>query len=74
MITHTHAEWIGLQTIEITKIDDYMYIASKILYNYVVANVMYSIVFGNNKEWKQKLSMSKQVNQSFLRISHIQFI
>lgn len=56
------------------KIDDYMHKASKFLIDYAVTNNFNTIVIGNNKEWKQKSSMSKNVNQSFVGIPHMRFI
>lgn len=56
------------------KIDDYMHKASKYLVDYALENNFNTIVIGNNKEWKQKSSMSKRVNQSFVGIPHMRFI
>lgn len=56
------------------KIDDYMHKASKYLIEYALENSFNTIVIGNNKEWKQKSSMSKRVNQSFVGIPHMKFI
>lgn len=56
------------------KINDYMHKASKYLINYAIANDFNTIVIGNNKEWKQKSTMSKIVNQSFVGIPHMKFI
>lgn len=56
------------------KINDYMHKASKYLIDYAIANDFNTIVIGNNKEWKQKSTMSKIVNQSFVGIPHMKFI
>ena len=56
------------------KIDDYMHKASKYLIDYALENNFNTIVIGNNKNWKQKSSMSKRVNQSFVGIPHVRFI
>ena len=56
------------------KIDDYMHKASKYLIDYAVAGDFHTIVIGNNKEWKQRSTMSKKVNQSFVGIPHTRFI
>lgn len=56
------------------KIDDYMHKASKYLIDYALKNDFNTIVIGNNKNWKQKSSMSKRVNQSFVGIPHMRFI
>ena len=56
------------------KIDDYMHKASRYLIDYAVANHFNTIIIGNNKEWKQKSKMSKQINQSFVGIPHMRFI
>ena len=56
------------------KIDDYMHKASSYLIHYAISNNFHTIVIGNNKEWKQKSSMSKNVNQSFVGIPHMRLI
>ena len=56
------------------KIDDYMHKASSYLIRYVLSNRLYTIVIGNNKEWKQNPSMSNKVNQSFVGIPHMRFM
>lgn len=56
------------------KIDDYMHKASKYLIDYAIDNDFNTIVIGNNKEWKQKSTMSRIVNQSFVGIPHMKFI
>lgn len=56
------------------KINDYMHKASKYLIDYAIVNHFNTIVIGNNKEWKQKSTMSKSVNQSFVGIPHMRFI
>lgn len=56
------------------KMDDYMHKASSYLIHYAISNNFHTIVIGNNKEWKQKSSMSKKVNQSFVGIPHMRLI
>lgn len=56
------------------KIDDYMHKASRYLVEYALSVGANTIVIGNNKGWKQKSSMSKNVNQSFVGIPHMRFI
>ena len=56
------------------KINDYMHKASKYLIDYAIANNFNTIVIGNNKAWKQKSTMSKIINQSFVGIPHMRFI
>ena len=56
------------------KIDDYMHKASQYLIHNALSNNINTIVIGNNKEWKQKSSMSKVVNQSFIGLPHKKFI
>ena len=51
-----------------------MHKASKYLIDYVLTNYFNTIVIGNNKEWKQRSSMSNSVNQSFVGILHSRFI
>ena len=56
------------------KINDYMHKASKFVIDYAVCNDIHTIIIGNNKNWKQNSSMSKNVNQSFVGIPHQRFI
>lgn len=56
------------------KIDNYMHKASKYLIDYAFKNNFNTIVIGDNKNWKQRSSMSKNVNQSFVGIPHMRFI
>ncbi len=56
------------------KINDYMHKASKFVIDYAVTNDIHTIIIGNNKNWKQNSSMSKNVNQSFVGIPHQRFI
>ena len=56
------------------KINDYMHKASKFVIDYAVSNDIHTIIIGNNKNWKQNSSMSKNVNQSFVGIPHQRFI
>lgn len=56
------------------KINDYMHKASKYILDYAVSNDINTIVIGNNKNWKHKSSMSKNVNQSFVGIPHQRLI
>ena len=56
------------------KMDDYMHKASSYLIRYALSNNFYTIVIGNNKEWKQNSSMGKTVNQSFVGIPHMRLI
>ena len=56
------------------KIEDYLHKASSYLIRYAVFNRFHTIVVGNNKEWKQKSSMGRIVNQSFVGIPHMRFI
>ena len=61
-------------TIKNHKIEDYLHKASSYLIRYAVSNRFHTIVVGNNKEWKQKSSMGRKVNQSFVGIPHMRFI
>lgn len=56
------------------KMNDYMHKASKYVIDYCLQNDIHTIVIGNNKNWKQESSMSKNVNQSFVGIPHQKFI
>lgn len=56
------------------RINDYMHKASKFVVDYAVEKDIHTIIIGNNKNWKQNSSMSKNVNQSFVGIPHQRFI
>lgn len=56
------------------KINDSMHKVSSYLVNYALSNSFHTIVIGNNKTWKQKSSMSRKTNQSFVGIPHMRLI
>lgn len=56
------------------KIDDALHKISRFIVNTAISNDICTIVIGNNKNWKQSLSLGKRVNQSFLSIPHQKLI
>lgn len=56
------------------KIKDYMHKASNYIIQYALSENANTIVIGNNKNWKQKSVMNKNINQSFVGIPHLTFI
>lgn len=50
------------------KIEDVMHKISKWLINFCLENGISTIVIGKNKDWKNKSSLSKKVNQNFVQI------
>ena len=52
------------------KITDLIHKASKSVIDYALSCDANTIVIGNNKDWKREISMSKNVNQSFVGIPH----
>ncbi|MBD5589135.1 RNA-guided endonuclease TnpB family protein [Clostridium botulinum] len=56
------------------KIDYFMHCASKYVINYCIENNIDTIVIGYNKEWKQKSSLYKTINQGFVQIPYDMFI
>lgn len=55
-------------------IDNLMHKASRMVIDLALENDVSVIVVGNNKDWKRKSKMSKNVNQSFVGIPHQRFI
>lgn len=52
------------------KIEDSLHKISKFIVTSAISNDIHTIVIGNNKEWKQSISLGKRVNQSFVSIPH----
>lgn len=56
------------------KIEDSLHKASKFIIDTALSNQITKIVIGNNKCWKQSVSLSKRVNQAFVNIPHQKLI
>lgn len=56
------------------KIEDSLHKISKFIVTSAISNDIHTIVIGNNKEWKQSISLGKRVNQSFVSIPHQKLI
>lgn len=56
------------------KIDDYLHKSSRKIIDYCRQYHVSKIIIGNNKEWKQKSTLSKRVNQHFVQIPYMKFI
>ena len=56
------------------KIDDALHKVSRFIVNIALENDITTIVIGNNKNWKQSISLGKQTNQSFVTIPHQKLI
>lgn len=56
------------------KIDDALHKVSRFIVNIALENDITTIVIGNNKNWKQFISLGKQTNQSFVTIPHQKLI
>jgi putative transposase len=56
------------------KVRDYLHKASRKIINLAKEKDVNTIVIGNNKNWKQKTSMSSKNNQNFVNIPHNTFI
>ena len=56
------------------KIDDTLHKVSRFIVNVALENDITTIVIGNNKNWKQSISLGKQTNQSFVTIPHQKLI
>lgn len=53
---------------------DFYHKASKATVNYLLKNKVKTLVVGYNQGWKQKTSLSKQVNQTFIQIAYKTYI
>lgn len=56
------------------KVDDYLHKASRRIVEAAVYENVSTIVIGRNKNWKQSISLSDRVNQSFVGIPYLQLI
>ena len=56
------------------KIEDLLHKISKYMVTFALSNNIHTIVIGNNKDWKQSISLGKRVNQSFVNIPHQKLI
>ena len=56
------------------KIEDSLHKISKFIVASALSNDINTIIIGNNKEWKQSISLGKRVNQSFVNIPHQKLI
>lgn len=56
------------------KIDDALHKVSRFIVNIALENDITTIVIGNNKNWKQSVSLGKKTNQSFVTIPHQKLI
>ena len=56
------------------KIEDTLHKISRFIVNIALENDITTIVIGNNKKWKQSISLGKQTNQSFVTIPHQKLI
>lgn len=56
------------------KIEDSLHKISKYIVTLALSNDIHAIVIGNNKDWKQSISLGRKVNQSFVNIPHQKLI
>ena len=56
------------------KIEDALHKISKYIVDIALENKITTIVIGNNKDWKQSISLGKRTNQSFVSIPHRKLI
>ena len=56
------------------KIEDSLHKISRFIVTSALDNEIHTIVIGNNKDWKQSISLGKRTNQSFVSIPHQKLI
>lgn len=56
------------------KIEDALHKISKFIVTSALDNNIHTIVIGNNKNWKQSISLGRRTNQSFVSIPHKRLI
>lgn len=56
------------------KIEDALHKISKFIVDTAISNQITTIVIGNNKNWKQSISLGRKTNQSFVSIPHQRLI
>ena len=56
------------------KIEDALHKISRFIVDTALANQITTVVIGNNRGWKQSISLGRQINQSFVTIPHQKLI
>jgi len=56
------------------KVDDYLHKSSRYVINYCLKNNINTIIIGQNKGWKQNVTLGKRNNQNFINIPYNLFI
>lgn len=56
------------------KIEDYLHKVSRYIVDFAFEHQINTIVIGNNKDWKQSISLGKKTNQAFVSIPHQKLI
>lgn len=56
------------------KINDYLHKMSKLIVDELELNGVNELVIGYNKEWKQKITLGKKTNQTFVSIPYLRII
>lgn len=54
----------------LNRVKNFMHNTSRYIINYCKENDIDTIIIGINREWKQELNMSKQINQKFVNIPY----
>lgn len=55
-------------------VEDYLHKVSRYIVDFALENQINTIVIGNNKNWKQSISLGKVTNQAFVSIPHQKLI
>lgn len=56
------------------KVEDYLHKASRYIVDIALENQINTIIVGNNKNWKQSISLGKKTNQAFVQLPHQKLI
>jgi len=56
------------------RISDYLHNASRVIINLLVQHQIGVLVIGHNPNWKQRVSLGRRTNQTFVFIPHARFI
>ncbi|HEU4784555.1 MAG TPA: transposase [Ktedonobacterales bacterium] len=56
------------------QIDSYLHVASRRIIDTLVAHHIGTLVIGKNDDWKQRVTLGKRTNQTFVMLPHARFI
>jgi len=71
---HTSRQLYALTDKRNRRITDYLHNASRAIINVLVQHRIGTLIIGHNPDWKQRVRLGRQTNQTFVFIPHARFI